>query len=108
MINLFAASGHIHYAKSARLYLQQILELYTNYTWVYDNFVNSGYHTVRRSDRFWAGLWTDLIIEQVMMRSHKSRGGLSGGRGVTESVHMMWIHSMHRCAGIHNAPWRSG
>ena len=78
-------------------------ELQTNYTWVYDSFVNSGYHAVRRSDRFWARLWTDLIIEQVMMRSLKSRGGLSGGRGVTESVHMMWIHSMHRCAGIHNA-----
>ena len=103
MINLFAASGHIHYAKSARLYLQQMLELETNYPWVYDNFLNCGYHTVRRTDRFWAGLWTDLIIEQVMMRSLKSRGGLSGGRGVTESVRMMWIHSMHRCAGIHNA-----
>ena len=27
MLNLFAATGHIHYAKSARLYLQQMSEL---------------------------------------------------------------------------------
>jgi hypothetical protein len=103
MISLFAATGHIHYAKSARLYLQQMLELDTKFPWVYECFAVHGYHTVRRNDRYWAGLWTDLIIEQVMMRSLKSRGGLTRGRGVTESVRVMWINSMHRCAGVHDA-----
>ena len=103
MLNLFAATGHYHYAKAARLYLQQMLQLETTHPWVYDKFANHGYHTVRRSDRFWAGLWTDIIIEQVMMRSLKSRGGLSGGRGTTESVRNQWVHSMHRCASVHNA-----
>ena len=37
------------------------------------------------------------------MRSIKSRGGLTRGRGVTESVRMQWIYSMHKCAGIHDA-----
>ena len=31
---------------------------------VYRDFV-SGFHVVRRSDRLWAGLSTDLVIEQV-------------------------------------------
>lgn len=80
-----------------------MLELDTKFPWVYEYFVVHGYHTVRRTDRYWAGLWTDLIIKQVMMRSLKSRGGLTRGRGVTKSVRIMWINSMHRCAGIHDA-----
>ena len=60
-------------------------------------------HTVRRSSRFWAELWTDLTIEQVMMRSIKSRGGLTRGRGVTESVRTLWINTAHRCSTIHKA-----
>ena len=103
MINLFAATGHINYAKSARIHLQNMLELPTNFPWVYSNFSENGYHTVRRSDRYWAGLWSDLIIEQCLMRSLKSRGGITRGRGITESVLILWVSSMHRCAGIHNA-----
>ena len=103
MINLFASTGHINYAKSARFHLQSMLELKTTYPWVYKSFAENGYHTVRRSNRFWGGLWPDLIIEQVMMRSIKSRGGLTRGRGITESVRTQWISSMHRCAGVHNA-----
>ena len=76
MINQFAAKGHVHYAKCSRLYLQQMLELETLYPWVYSMF-NDAYHTARQSDRFWAGLLTDLIIEQNMMRSLKSRAGLT-------------------------------
>ena len=38
-----------------------------------------------------------------MMRSIKSRGGLTRGRGVTETVRLQWIYSMHKCAGVHEA-----
>ena len=38
-----------------------------------------------------------------MMRSIKSRGGLTRGRGVTETVRLQWIYSIHKCAGIHDA-----
>ena len=103
MLNLFAATGHIHYAKSARLYLQQMRELPSTHPWLHHCFSEQGFHTVRRSCRYWAGLWTDLIIEQVMMRSIKSRGGLTRGRGVTESVRLQWVYSMHKCAGVHDA-----
>ena len=80
MLNLFAATGHIHYAKCARLYLQQMLQLEQNFPWVYGRFNEEDFHTVRRSSRFWAGFWTDLTIEQVLMRSVKSRGGLTRGK----------------------------
>ncbi len=78
-------------------------ELPTDHPWLYHCFTEKGFHTVRRISRYWAGLWTDLIIEQVMMRSIKSRGGLTRGRGVTETVRLQWIYSMHKCAGVHDA-----
>ena len=77
MLNLFAAIAHFNYAKSARMYLQLMLELTAGHPWLYEQFTKHAYHTVRRSDRYWAGLWTDLTIEQLMMRSIKSRGRLT-------------------------------
>ena len=73
MLNLFAATGHFNYAKSGRLYLQLMYDLPDEYPWLHDQFSNHGFHTVRRSNRLWAGLWTNLAIEQVLMRSIKSR-----------------------------------
>jgi hypothetical protein len=40
-----------------------------------------GNFVVRRSERNWSGLPADLIIEQVLMRSLKSTGGLTRGSG---------------------------
>ena len=58
---------------------------------------------MRRSEILWAGLWTDIVIEQVLMRSLKSRGSLTRGRGMTESVQQQWVYSMHACVTIHDA-----
>ena len=69
MLNLFAGTGHINYAKSARLYLQSMLELPSKHPWMYQKLAVDGYHFIRRSDRFWAGLWPDLVIEQVIFIS---------------------------------------
>lgn len=49
-----------------------------------------GAFTIRRSEKFWSGLWSDLIIEQVLMRSMKSQGGLTHGRGISSSVLSRW------------------
>ena len=103
MLNLFAATGHINYAKSARLYLQLMLELPLSHPWLYENISTKGFHFIRRSDKFWSGLWPDIIIEQVLMRSVKSRGGLTRGRGMSESVCMLWIRSMHYCGSLHQS-----
>ena len=89
IISLFAATGHIHYAKSGRLFLQEMLRLKTDYPWVYKRFTDNVLHIIRRSDRFWAGLWTDLITEQVMMKSLMSRGGLNSWS--------RWFNSWSRC-----------
>ena len=50
MLNIFAASGHFNYAKSARLYLQWMFELPATSPWLYEQFCVNGFHTVRRSD----------------------------------------------------------
>ena len=42
-------------------------------------------HVVRRTNHYWAGLGSDLVIEQtLLMRSLKSTGGLTWGSGMTE------------------------
>lgn len=50
--------------------------------------------TIRRSEKFWSGLWSDLTIEQVLMRSMKSQGGLTHGRGISSSVLSRWTGGM--------------
>ena len=103
MINLFAATGHMNYAKCVRLHLQNMLDLKNTHPWVYERFRGGGLHTIRRSDKYWAGIWADLTIEQVMMRAIKSNGGLTRGRGVSKTTRQLWLGSIHRCADIHNA-----
>ena len=76
-LNLFSATSHFNYAKSASRYLQSMLKLPEKHPVVYTKFKEKGYHSVRHSDRYWVGLWSDVIIKQVMMRSVKSRGGLT-------------------------------
>lgn len=102
MLNLFAATGHINYAKCARLYLQEMKSLPQRNPWVYNQLIR-GQHTVRRTERNWTGIWTDLAIEQTLMRSLKTRGGLTVGRGMTESVRHQWVLSLNHSASIHDA-----
>ena len=66
---------------------------------VYTHFMN-GFHVVRRSDRYWAGLSTDVVIEQVLMRSVKTSGGLTRGRGMTEIQRLTWKLGMPSCAEV--------
>lgn len=90
MLPFFHSAGHFFYAKSARLYLQDMSNL--QHRIISEEFTKftKGDFTVRRSDKFWSGLWTDLSIEQVLMRSMKSQGGLTHGRGISNSVLSRW------------------
>lgn len=65
MLPYFAAAGHNLYAKSGHLYLQKMQDLESSHPDVYSSFMDE-LHVVRRSDRFWAGLSTDLVTEQVI------------------------------------------
>ena len=66
MLPFFTASGHNLYAKSAYLYLQLMLDLPNNHLELYDMFMN-GFHVIQRSDRYWAGVSSDMLIEQTLM-----------------------------------------
>lgn len=103
MLPLFAACGHHNYAKSARYYVQLMNQLPVTHPWLYEQFSRNGYHTVRRTNKYWAGLSTDLLIEQTLMKSFKSQSGLTHGRGLTESVRNTWVYSMHESASLHMA-----
>ena len=102
MLPYLAASDHNLYVKCARLYLQSMSNLPDDHPAVYGDFV-SGLHVVRRSDRLWAGLSTDLVIEQVLMRSLKTSGGLTRGRGFREQQRLIWLLSMLACAETNRA-----
>ena len=38
-----------------------------------------------------------------MMKSIKSWGGLTSGRGLTKTVRLQWVYSMHKYAAIHSS-----
>ena len=53
ILNLFSATAHFQYAKSARLYLQLMDEPPNDFPWLY-NLFQQGYSTIKRSDQFWS------------------------------------------------------
>ena len=101
MLPYFAASGHFPYTKSA-CYLQQMQDLQKKNPNVYQCFIN-GFNVVRRTDKFFAGIGTDLMIEQELMRSVKTTGGLTHGRGMTELQRTKWVLSTTTTAAVKQA-----
>ena len=101
MLPYLAASGHNHYTKSIILYLQQMNRLPDTHPTVFEHF-KKGMHPIRRSDRKWAGLSTDLVIEQELMRSLKTTGGLTRGSRMTENQRNIWVMSRPSCAQVNN------
>ena len=90
MLPFFAATGHNNYTKSTYLYMQKMKCLEYDFPEVYQQFIN-GKHCIWRSDRFWAGIFSDQIIEQCLMKNAKCRGG---GRGVGEFQRVIWLLSV--------------
>ena len=89
---IFGASGHFNHLKTTYLYLMKSHQLPTSCPRVYENFVQGGF-VCRRSAKFWGGLGLDLCIEQVLMRSLKTRGGLTRGSGFNEEMRTIWTLS---------------
>jgi len=90
---IFAAAGHPNYLKSAYLYLQSMKSLENDNPAVFRRFMN-GLNVIRRTDQFWAGLGSDLVIEQALMRSLKTAGGLTRGSGMSEHQRALWTMSV--------------
>ena len=89
MIPYFHAAGHLAYAKSTRLYLQQMKSLQSKMCETeYKLFTENGFFTIRRMDHFWSGNFTDKTIEQDLMRLLKSSASMNHGRGISDlTVH---------------------
>ena len=102
MLPYLTASGHSLYAKSAGIYLSSMANWPNNHPVVHQHFVE-GLHVARGSDRVWAGLSTGLMIEQVLMRSMKTSGGLTRGRGMTAEQRLTWLLAMPSCAEVNRA-----
>ena len=93
MLPYLAASGHNNYTKSLVLYLNKMNNLPQTHPDVYAKFM-AGLFVLRRTDSYWSGIFSDLYIEQVLMGSVKSVGGLTRGRGFDESTSITWLLSM--------------
>ena len=86
---VFAAAGYFNYLPSAHYYMKQMSNLEEKHPDVYRKFLD-GFHVFRRSNQYWAGLSSDLVIEQTLMRSLKSTGGLTRGSGMPEDMRNLW------------------
>ena len=75
IISHFHAAGHLQYAKSARLYLQQM---------------NNLVHVMA----------SDHTIEQYLMRMLKTSSGMTHGRGITDSTLTTWVHALPQCVPV--------
>ena len=102
MLPYLAASGHHNYTKSLVLYLNKMQKLEDTHPHVYSKFVD-GLFVQRRSGNYWAGIYSDLYIEQVLMKNIKAVGGLTRGRGFEESTSLIWLLATPACAEVNRA-----
>lgn len=70
---------------------------------VYKWFKEDGLQVVRRSGEYWTELSPDLVIEQILMRSIKSTGGLTRGKGMSETQRSVWVLSNPTTSEINSA-----
>ena len=91
MPNFFAAGGRINYTRNTRLYLLGMDELPEKSHWLYKCFREKGNHGFKRNERYQlvSGRTLELLMKQVLIRSIKSHGNLSGGRGWSQNVIIM-------------------
>jgi len=86
MIPYFHATGYFPYANSCHIYLSDMKNLKSKLNEdVYQQFVNEGFLLLDGLTNF------SQVFEQTLMRSMKTSGGLTHGRGITDSVLHKWI-----------------
>ncbi|XP_048514031.1 uncharacterized protein LOC105693971 [Athalia rosae] len=93
MLPVFHAVGHLPYAKSAQIYLQDMAALESKMDPdEFDKFTRQGFFTIRRSDKPWSGVWSDMTIEQTLNRYFGT--DLIHGRGITAGVISRYLLAM--------------
>ena len=99
MLPYLAAAGHDKYAIAIRKYLQDIKNLCP----CLEKKYKEGSFTICRNEKlFWSGAFTDQVIEQTLMRSGKSQGGLIN---IThnDAARTKWLLSSHIVANYTEA-----
>ena len=103
MIHIFAAAGHHHYVKGARLYCQLMKELETLPACkdTLQRLTAHWNHVVLYSSHEWSGTWCDMCIEQTLMKPATSQGGLSRGRMRNSfSGHKCWVFTLSHLSDV--------
>ncbi|KAJ8883074.1 hypothetical protein PR048_014913 [Dryococelus australis] len=91
------AAGHFHYAKSAHLYVQQMEELDSKLQpEELQKHTEWGIFTIRCSHNVWSVVWTDMAIEQDLMRPMKVQGALTHGISCSTSEQHVEL-SKYKC-----------
>ena len=100
-IPIFHATGHILYARSTRVYIKEMKSLKSKIPEdKFHLFTDQGYFTIRRKEKYFAGNFSDLIIEQDLMRLFKSSGGMTRYRDITNNTITNFVNVMPRCIPI--------
>ena len=81
MLPYFADSGHNNCMKSTHVFTAKVSS--PGLASRSDQHFQASLHAVTRSDHHWAGLSSELIIDQVLIRSMKTSGGLTRVRDMT-------------------------
>ena len=74
------------------LHLNEMSQLEARHPALFKRF-QQAYHVIRRTNKFWAGLGSDLVIEQCLMKSLKTSGELTRGSGINEEQRAHWTLS---------------
>lgn len=90
-LQLLSSTGNHNYAKGARMVIQLHDEWCQKYPDVVKEFFLEGHHVVRYTDGDWGGVWSDLCIEQTLMKNAKSSGGLAHGALRDHNVVKTWM-----------------
>ena len=98
MLHTFHAAVHLPYAKSAQLSIEELLPADD-----FEKYINQGCFTIRRTNKFWTGVWADMTIE-VLMKMMKVQGGLTRGRGITDTALVYFICALPPCIPIMEDP----
>ncbi|KAJ8868384.1 hypothetical protein PR048_029900 [Dryococelus australis] len=90
MLPYLHAAGHIHYTKSAHLYVQQMEELPSRMsTHEYNKLTSEGFFTVQRKNEFWGG-------SRILYVLSKLKGDLQEGVE-SQKVHLCIFCSCFSC-----------
>ncbi len=99
MLPYLASADHNNYTNSIHQYLYNMESLPKYHPEVYPYF-QAGLHVGIWSNRYWAGLSQDLLIEQVLMRSMQTTGGQIRGCGMRETQPLVLLLSGNACSDV--------